>query len=55
MRARTRREAKQKLLTRQSQIQSGLKSATHEFGSVVAVATVTLNSTLAENHRPSIC
>ena len=39
MRARTWRETKRKLLTRQSQIPSGPKSATNEFGSAVAVAT----------------
>ena len=39
MRARTWREAKWKLLTRQSQIPSRPKSVTNEFGSAVAVAT----------------
>ena len=38
-RTRTWREARQKLLTGQSRIPSGLKSATNEFGSAVAVAT----------------
>ena len=38
-RARTWREARRKLLTRQSQIPSGPKSATNKFGSAVAVAT----------------
>ena len=36
------REARQKLMPRQSQIPSGPKSATSEFGSAVAVATLPL-------------
>ena len=43
IRARTWREAKQELMTRQSQILSGPKSATNEFGSAVAVATVVID------------